>query len=94
LLELVGPAQFAHIVAKLVDSRESSFLSFTQAVRTSAAGDFGIPTENASRGLIAIFVHIHAILSRLRDVESQIRGVNFKRIIPIKIANTEEHRSY
>jgi hypothetical protein len=44
--------------------------------------------------LIAIFIHINAVLSRVSHIESQIWSVNLERIIPIKISNTEEHRAY
>jgi hypothetical protein len=92
-VELVLRPNLSDVIGELIDSRKPSFLAFNQPVRISAACDLSFTVKNSSDRLITIFINLHAILTRLIDIESQVRSVHFEGVIAIHVADAEEYRS-
>jgi hypothetical protein len=91
--EIIIVPNFTYIVRKLIDAGKISLLSFPQAIRIAAARDLRIAVKNYGSRLIAIFIHVQAILARLIHVERQVGRVHFERLAVTQVTYAEKYRT-
>jgi hypothetical protein len=91
---VVVRAQILHIRAQLIDARKHRIVVAANGIRRTAAGNLPFTVANSNRRRIPAFINIDAIDSRTRDRESQIRRVDFVRLVIIQMTHTHQNRAF
>jgi hypothetical protein len=74
----------------LVGAGKSSPLAFFEAIRISSASYFSVSSQNDSRGLIPIFIHVEAIFAGPVDGKRQVGSVHFESLAIADMTQAEE----
>jgi hypothetical protein len=92
-VETIRTADVVNVVRELVHTRKCATLTFNEAIGVAGPGYFSFSPPNYGIGLISILIDVQAIFSRAIHIESQIRSINFERIIARVAADAEGHRT-
>jgi hypothetical protein len=87
-------AQILHIRAQLIDARKHRIVVAANGIRRTAAGNLPFTVANPNRRRIPAFINVDAIDSRTCNRESQIRCIDFIRLVIIQMTHTHQDRAF
>jgi hypothetical protein len=87
-------AQILHIRIQLICSRKHRIVMAANGIRRAPTGNLPFTVANPDRRRIAAFINIDAIDSGTRDRESQIRRVDFVRLVIVQMTHPHQNRAF
>jgi hypothetical protein len=91
---IVVRAQILNVRIQLIYSRKHRVVMRTNRIRSSASGNLTFPVANSYGCGIPALVNVDAIYARTRDRKSQIRRIDFVRLIPVQMTHSHQNCAF